>query len=581
MITMKTISGHYGSAYNVDHNNRTFIPNNCVLERLDRNYYPVIAGGEVSFALTDIRFPNELWDEYHRLLAAYWHDRALAEAEEYELLIRKLRELQHYRPYWRLYDSGALGVALALLFIPLMIACENANKRRRDEAIEAWECFQNEQFVRDMMFIADRNSLRDALRSYDIEKGTNMLRMMDSTVKDMARLAGDLYNTCDWYVFPQNVKPRFATIEEIYAKLYEPGFREFQSKQRPCRRYDGTYLQYIREQERQEIQKRAQNKNNRNRKMTEAFEIVFGIGDMDNTGYDAAWSDAMKSEKLLKEFCDHLMQQKNISFVTTKELENPGWQPPFQNGLLVLNLAMHGDEATPGVHLTCIPYSRGCKRGPAVQPSISRAFAGMGYPSTWKEVLDDNGKPIPKKNRNGEVMHNKDGSVRYKKEPDGEGVLDWIEDQKQWIQKEMLRRYDWTREYKGSHPRGNLSVPDYKVARAEERFREIERQMDAIMISVTQRIDEQINRLDESVDEAWNDTHEWNNIIRYLKTCPEEEYDKLYKRARNFLDGLPQQESARAKQMLDDMIHQAQLKTTIQTDEVIISKNKLKNEKIF
>ena len=577
MITMKTISGHYGAAFHLDHNNRTFLPNNCVLERLPRNYYPVAAGGEVPFTLPDLRFEDEMWAEYHRLLDVYWKDRAKVKAEEYECLTRRLRELQQYRPYWYIDDAGIFGLAIGLLFLPLIIANEIAYKRRYDEAIEAWETFNNEQFVRDMMFIADKNSLREALRSYDQQAGTNKLRMLDKTVKDMAYLAGDLANSVDQYVFPPVEKPRFATLEEIYDKLYDPAFQAFQAKQRPCRRYEGTYLQYIREQERKEIQKKVQNKNSRNRRMTEAFEIVFGIGDMDNTGYDAAWNDAMKSEELLKDFCDHLLQQKNICFVTTEELARPDWQPPFHNGLILLNLSMHGDEATPGIHMTCIPYSRNCKRGPAVQPSVSRAFTGMGYPSTWKEVLDENGEPVPKLDRNGEVIHNKDGSVRYKKEPDGQGVLDWIEDQKRWIQREMARRYDWEREYKGAHPRGNLSTPDYKVARAEERRQEIEKRINTMITYVRQHLDSQIERLDESVDKVWENAGDLEIVIRYLNTCPPEERNQMLEYVQKRLDNLPQQERNRAKLALESIIQNAERRTLENSDsekDGLIQKNR-------
>lgn len=566
MWKMKTISGHYGSVYHLDHNNRVFIPNNCAQERLGRNYYPVVAGGEVPFELPDMRFSDEMWDEYHRLVAAYWQDRTLAKTEEYERLKRRLRELQQYRSYWHLNDCGVVGLAIGLLFLPLIIANELAYERRYDEAIEAWETFNNEQFVRDIMFMADKNSLRDALHNYDLQSGTNKLRMLDNTVKDMARLAGDLVNASDKIVIPPAAKPRFATLEEIYDKLYEPSFQAFQEKQRPCRRYAGTYLQYIREQERKEIQKKAQNKNSRNRKMTEAFEIVFGIGDKDNTGYDAAWNDAVKSEKLLKDFCDHLLQQRNICFVTTKELERPGWQPPFNHGLLISNLTMHGDEATPGVHLTCIPYSRNCKRGPAVQPSVSRAFAGMDYPSTWKEVLDENGKLIPKKDRNGEIIHNKDGSVRYKKEPNGQGVLDWIEDQKKWIQKEMLRCYDWEREYKGAHIRGNLSIPDYRVARAKERQEKIEKQLEMVLEEAENHIMDLVSRLNGTIDGVWEE--EPSNIIaKYLQQCPGE-YDRILKQAKEYLDKLPMNEHKRVRNALTALIKEAQLRTDSDSHQV-------------
>ena len=560
MIKMKTISGHYGSVFHLGHNNRSFIPNNCVEDRLNRNYYPIMTGGAVLFALPDLRFDDEMWAEYHRLIEVYWKDRAKVKAQEYERLMRRLRELQQYRPYWCMDDAGVFGLAIGLIFLPFIIANEISYDRQRDEVIEAWEAFNNEQFVRDMMFMADKNSLRDALRNYDIQAGTNNLRLLDSTVKNMACLAGELVNASDRYILPSVTQPQFATLEEIYDKLYEPAFRDFQEKQRPCRRYEGTYLEYIREQARNEIQKKAQNKNSRNRKMTEAFEIVFSIGDMDNTGYDAAWNDAMMSEKLLKDFCDHLMQQKNMCFVTTKELERTDWQPPFNNGLLILNLAMHGDEATPGVHLTCIPYSRNCKRGPSIQPSISRAFTGMGYPSTWKDVLDKNGEPIPKIGRNGEIIHNKDGSIRYKKEPDGQGVLDWIEDQKRWIQIEMMRRYDWSREYKGAHPRGNLSTPDYKVARAEERRKEIEWQQEKVITNILEHVEEKIERLDEVVDKMWRSSDDWEKVLRYLNTCPDEEYDALVMKARQYLDKLPEYEREKANLALDEIIKKAEEK---------------------
>ena len=360
--------------------------------------------------------------------------------------------------------------------------------------------------------------------------------------------------------------------------MTDPTFQAFQAKQRPCRRYEGTYLQYIREQERKEIQKKSQNKNNRNRKMTEAFEIVFGIGDMDNTGYDAAWNDAMKSEELLKDFCDHLLQQKNICFVTTEELARPNWQPPFRNGLILLNLSMHGDEATPGIHMTCIPNSRNCKRGPAVQPSVSRAFTGRGYPSTWKDVLDENGDPVPKLDRNGEVIHNKDGSVRYKKEPDGQGVLDWIEDQKRWLQKEMSQRYDWSREYKGAHLRGNLFTPDYKVARAEERRLEIEKRINTMITYVRQHLDSQIERLDESVDKVWESAGDMEIVIRFLNTCPPAERKRMIEYAQKRLDYLPQQERECAKQTLDEMIAQSLNKAIRQTEAGKIHQEKTKED---
>ena len=288
--------------------------------------------------------------------------------------------------------------------------------------------------------------------------------------------------------------------------------------------------------------------------MSEAIEIVFCLGDMDNTGYRSAPEDAAKSEALLHDFCDHLMMERHLCVVTTRELEDPNWKPPFKYGLLVLNITLHADEATPGVHLTCIPYASGFQRGPAVQPAMGKAFAGMGYPSTWKYVLDDQGQPIPKRDKQGNIIHNKDGSVRFKQEPAGQGIIDWIEDQKRWIQQEMVRRYQWDREYKGSHPRGNLTIPDYKAARAAERVRESEQKMYTTVQAYSQQIDELTDRLTAKIEESFTNTTEWEAIRRYLNACPEEDYQEILRRADEYIQSLPQEESRKAKQSLIEII---------------------------
>ena len=125
---------------------------------------------------------------------------------------------------------------------------------------------------------------------------------------------------------------------------------------------------------------------------------------------------------------------------------------------------------------------------------------GMGYLSTWTDVLDENGNKMPKCNKDKEIIYNKDGSVRYLQKPDKQGIIDWIEDQKNWIHREMLTRYGWEREYKGSHPRGNLSTPDYRAARAAERLQEFERKIQQIQAEFDAHIEEQICKLDSSVD---------------------------------------------------------------------------------
>ena len=283
---------------------------------------------------------------------------------------------------------------------------------------------------------------------------------------------------------------------------------------------------------------------------------------MDNTGYEAAFEDAKKSEEMLGDFCDHLMSLPNLCCVTTKELNDSKWKPPFRNGLIVLNLNVHADEATPGVHLTCIPYSGDCNRGPRVQASLGKAMAGMGYPSTWKDVLDENGHRVPMVGKNGETIRNKDGSVRYQQEPDKQGIIDWIEDQKKWIQKEMKRRYDWDREYKGSHPRGNLSTPDYKVARAKERLEECQTRFNQTLYQYENRIYELSTQLDSQVVDQLDNSTNQEIIDKYLAVCSDEEYDRIVQMAASYLDQLARMEQDRVRKELAQQIREADEKVT-------------------
>ena len=169
-------------------------------------------------------------------------------------------------------------------------------------------------------------------------------------------------------------------------------------------------------------------------------------------------------------------------------------------------------------------------------------------------MLDDQGQPIPKRDKEGNIIHNKDGSVRFKQEPAGQGIIDWIEDQKRWIQQEMVRRYQWDREYKGSHPRGNLTIPDYKAARAAERVRESEQKMYTTVQAYSQQIDELTDRLTAKIEESFTNTTEWEAIRRYLNACPEEDYQEILRRADEYIQSLPQEESRKAKQSLIEII---------------------------
>lgn len=439
MLKTKTISMHYDSVFSLEHNNRTFTPHNVDPERTRWNYNCIAAGEAAYIDFEDPRVEREFWNRYQELNALYWSNRAIADELEYTRYREHMRYLRKCRQMIYFNPENEVEAFLYLLLLPLIIVGETALTIKEIQAEAEHFNFKCERKLQIQDFKEMKCSAREYLNECDKSYSTTYLQSMDHLVKEAARSAENYVLASETVSYGFEKKERFATIDEIYSKVYEPPFRAFQDKQRPCRRYEGTYLEYIREGQREMTLKKKQNRNTKNRKTAEAVEFVIGIGDMDNTGYADAFQDAKKAETLLKDYCDHLVQQRNMCFVTTKELENPNWQPPFKHGLIILNLTVHCDEATPGIHLTCIPYSRDCKRGPAVQVALGRAMAGMGYPSTWRDVLDENGERIPKRTKDGKKIFNQDGTVRYRQEPDKQGVIDWIEEQKKWLQDEMER----------------------------------------------------------------------------------------------------------------------------------------------
>lgn len=555
---MKTISGHYDSVFSIAHNNRDFIPTNVNPRRSFLNYECVAAGHPVP---SDLETPiglSDFWARYKELSNTYWEDRSILRKRVYEDYQKHLALIKKYRQASRLITDDGISTILSLLFLPLLIPCGIYISYQMHQARSAYENIQHTQWLRDNEFKSAKLSFREAIKEQDKASGVEYLRLIDSVVKEMAQQA-DNYLVLAKDLSTAEIPPaRFATLEEIYDKLYESSFREFQDRQRPCRRYNGTYLESLREGQKKHSQKYQQSKNTKRRKTVEAIEIVFGIGDMDNTGYEKANPDAQKAAMLLKDFCDHLMENPQMCFVTTKELENPCWKPPFKNGLIVLNLTVHCDEATPGVHLTCIPYSSGCKRGPIVQAAMGRAFTGMGYPSTWTDVLDESGNLVPKRNREGDIIYNEDGSIRYQQQPDKQGIIDWIEDQKSWIQKEMLKRYGWTREYKGSHPRGNLSTPDYKVARAKERRETLNREAQSELINYITHVRNLSVELQNNTEAFFKSASIADKILCYITHCNQSDYDRIANDAISFWNEFALQEEQTMLKRLKNKIQKAE-----------------------
>ena len=85
---------------------------------------------------------------------------------------------------------------------------------------------------------------------------------------------------------------------------------------------------------------------------------------------------------------------------------------------------------------------------------------------------------------------------------------DWVETQKAVLQEMMLKEFGWERFYKGSNPRGNLTLSDYRREKAAEMAKEEERKLEDIKDKVTagqatiQAQAEQMEAILESLDKG-------------------------------------------------------------------------------
>lgn len=53
------------------------------------------------------------------------------------------------------------------------------------------------------------------------------------------------------------------------------------------------------------------------------YEIIWQIGDMDDTGFETEYDDAVKAEAILKDFINHLEKLPYVCIVIKDNLENP------------------------------------------------------------------------------------------------------------------------------------------------------------------------------------------------------------------------------------------------------------------
>lgn len=247
------------------------------------------------------------------------------------------------------------------------------------------------------------------------------------------------------------------TLEQVYEKVFQAHYEEWREreiKKGRGKRFPPTYYEKIV----QDKQKKP------------VYEVIWQIGDMMDTGFLNNMDEALLAEQLLDEFADYLLSLPEICVVTDKELNDPDWKPPFDAGLIVHHMVYHGDENSPHIHMTYIPYTSHSKTGAPVQNAFAQTFEDMGFPTLMKQAVNKDGELVWQTDKNG----NKVPQMKR----DHYGGVDWVEKQKEVLQELMAEKFGWERIYKGSNPRGNMLLSDYRREKAAERARAAEISLD-------------------------------------------------------------------------------------------------------
>ncbi len=257
---------------------------------------------------------------------------------------------------------------------------------------------------------------------------------------------------------------RGITLQQVYEKLFAEHYRvwgEREIKKGRGKRFPPTYYEKIEQDKQKHL----------------CYEIIWQIGDMRDTGFVYTPEDANRAQDLLDEFAKYLLELPEVCVVTEKELNDPNWKPPFEAGLIVHHMVYHGDENSPHIHMTYIPYTTNSSKGAPIQNAFAQTFKDLGYPTTMKQAVTETGDLVWQKDE--------DGRLKPQMKRDRYGGADWVETQKAVLQEMMLKEFGWERFYKGSNPRGNLTLSDYRREKAAEMAKEEERKLEDIKDKVT------------------------------------------------------------------------------------------------
>ncbi len=247
------------------------------------------------------------------------------------------------------------------------------------------------------------------------------------------------------------------SLEQVYQKVFQESYNEWREreiKKGRGNRFPETYYEKIEKDKQKKL----------------VYEVIWQIGDMMDTGFLNDYDEALKAEQLLDEFADYLMLLPEVCVVTDKELNDPDWKPPFEAGLIIHHMVYHGDENSPHIHMTYIPYTSHSKTGAAVQNAFAQTYEDIGFPTLMKQAVNKEGELV--------WQTDKEGNKVAQMKRDHYGGVDWVEKQKEVLQELMAEKFGWERVYKGSNPRGNMLLSDYRREKAAERAKEAEKSLD-------------------------------------------------------------------------------------------------------
>ena len=271
------------------------------------------------------------------------------------------------------------------------------------------------------------------------------------------------------------------TLEQAYEKLFQESYEKWLEKEHHKSRAKNappTYYEKIEQDKKKHL----------------SYEVIWQIGDMDDTGYETNPEDAKIAEEILWNFAMRLMfDLPNVTYISKEKIEDPDWKPPFDAGIVITNFVLNGDESTPHLHMTFVPYSDNCSRGQQTQNALSQTFARMGYKTTMKHAVDKNNELVWQNTPEGK----KPQMVR-----DAFGAIEWIEEQKEWIAEQIEKRMDCQRLFKGKNERGDLLLSDYRRERAAEKALEAELELQRTqqeLVAVRTQSAEEIEKLDSQI----------------------------------------------------------------------------------